>query len=106
MAKDDIPRPSKRTGAKRTAQDSPSKQEIALPKEFGLAKEGASSPVPRPINQYHVFLASPGDVNLERLEILHTGEDVNGKNGQAHSAEEKQGAPLTETNPTTQESNK
>lgn len=36
-----------------------------------------SSPIPRPINQYHVFLASPGDVTVERQHIRQFFERYN-----------------------------
>jgi DNA replicative helicase MCM subunit Mcm2 (Cdc46/Mcm family) len=40
-------------------------------------KQGLSSPIPHPISQYYVFLASPGDVSIERQHVRQFFERYN-----------------------------
>ena len=68
--------------ANKTDALSPRKHEQELRDELRGAKQQASSPVPRLIKQYHVFLASPGDVNGERQHVRKFFERYNGHTAQ------------------------
>ncbi|MCP4251523.1 MAG: NACHT domain-containing protein [bacterium] len=63
--------------ANRTELDSLCKREQELREQLRIAKQRLPSLIPRSVNQYHIFLASPGDVSVEREHVRQFFERYN-----------------------------